>query len=188
MAWDVVSQPVGAIIPSSRMNQLYDNFAAAAAQNSGAPTWSFPNSALVANAGILTSGVASLSALKTVLGFGVNSYATYSFTNVEKILLTASASVMGNRVALFAGADLHELTASAYQTCRIRVGSLGGTVLATHILHTLLAGDKRHLVALTGFHVPASGPMSWILTGMTSQAEEVSIYDIKLLAIETAQQ
>ena len=112
MAWDVVSQPVGAIIPSSRMNQLYDNFAAAAAQNSGAPTWSFPNSALVANAGMQTTGVASLSALKTVLGFGVNSIATYSFTNAEKILLTASAGVLGNRVAVFASGDGSEASLS----------------------------------------------------------------------------
>jgi hypothetical protein len=59
MAWNVESQTMNTPIPASRLNQLQDNFAAMAAQNSGAPVILFPNSVLNANAGIASTGVGS---------------------------------------------------------------------------------------------------------------------------------
>ena len=218
MAWDVVSQTANVMIPASRMNQLQDNFAAMAAQNSGAPVVTFPNSimnanagvgvtgvgsfgslnassgmsttgvgsfgSLVANSGMSTTGVGSFGRLWTQHGLATESYGAYSFTNVEKVLLTASAGVRGNTVLLFGYMEIAEATL-ATTNFRVRVGSLGGQQLAAwnHIAPALAISARP----IHAYHAPSSGPMSWVLTGIGSVAEMVTVYQLRLIAVEVSQ-
>ena len=92
MAWDVVSQTQLTVVPAANLNKLQDNFAALAAQNSGAPVIGFPNSWGVANAGFVGAAVSSFHAYNAASGFRTTQVASVG-------LLDASSGVQVNVVA-----------------------------------------------------------------------------------------
>ena len=83
MAWDVVSMGDNEILPAVDIRQLQLNFDAIANQLSGSPVITFPNSDLVANAGMRTSGVGSLDTLVAgnIRSVGVGSLAMFHVTS-----------------------------------------------------------------------------------------------------------
>ena len=95
MAWDVVSQTQNTVLPATRVNQLQDNFAALAAQNSGAPVVTFPNSVLNANAGIGATGVGSFGSLNVSSGFGVLGVGSFGSLNASSGFRTTEVASVG---------------------------------------------------------------------------------------------
>ena len=95
MAWDVVSQTLNTVLPASKINQLQDNFAALAAQDSGAPVVTFPNSILNANAGMASTGVGSFGSVNASSGFrttGVGSFGLLHVNSGIRISVSAPAT------------------------------------------------------------------------------------------------
>ena len=95
MAWDVVSQTLNTVLPASKINQLYDNFAALAAQNSGAPVVTFPNSILNANAGMASTGVGSFGSVNASSGFRTTGVGSFGSVNASSGFLTTGVGSFG---------------------------------------------------------------------------------------------
>lgn len=130
MAWDVVSQTQNTVLPAARVNQLQDNFPAMAAQNSGAPVVTFPNSVLNANAGIGSTGVGSFGRLYassgsivpfTTSGGLVNATSGFNTAQVGSVgLLDASSGIQAEAVAPaapIAGRFYKDTAIRAWLTC-----------------------------------------------------------------------
>ncbi len=69
MAWNNLTFVECSLLTSSKMTQLQNNFSALADQDGGAPLVVFPNSALIANAGLRSTGVGSIALVSAASGF-----------------------------------------------------------------------------------------------------------------------
>ena len=95
MAWDVVSQTLNTVLPASKINQLADNFAALAAQNSGAPVVVFPNSVLNANAGMASTGVGSFGRVNADSGMASTGVGSFGAVNANSGFRTTQPGCFG---------------------------------------------------------------------------------------------
>ena len=94
MAWDVVSHTLNTVLPASKINQLQDNFSALAAQTSGAPVVTFPNSVLNANAGAGSTGVGSFGAVNASSGYRTTQPGCFGSVNAADVLPSAPVAGM----------------------------------------------------------------------------------------------
>ena len=174
MAWDVVSQTLNTGLPASKINQLQDNFAALAAQNSGAPVVTFPSSVLNANAGMASTGVGSFGSVNASSGMASTGVASVGAVNASSGFRTTEIGSFGTMHAN-SPAPAAPVPGVFYKDTAIRawvIASANGAMAAQMGIASVANPSTGKYVVTLSTSFSASSGHSWTAFGFGANPNE----------------